>query len=179
MPSVPMDMPSLTVMVPNSKATPSASLTPSLAAWAKRSKWTLQGVTSLARLAMATKGLSMSSRVKPMAMSMARAGARCVSWVISRLRCFICKFFSGLLLAVVTGWPPGLRTWTPCWISLEDAQLYPRPYTGTMFGEGVGGGIRRCQGIRVLPISIHDASPLGCRGPPLLLRGLRRRGLLL
>ena len=67
MPSVPMEMPSLTVMVPNSKGTPSACLTPSLAATAKRSRCTLQGVTSLARLAMDTKGLSMSSRVMPMA----------------------------------------------------------------------------------------------------------------
>ena len=89
MPSVPMEMPSLTVMVPNSKGVPSAWRTPSLAAVAKRSRWTLQGVMSLARLAMATKGWSRSSWVRPIAMSMARAGARSGPSVISELRCFM------------------------------------------------------------------------------------------
>ena len=55
-PSVPMEMPSLTVMVPNWNGVPLPSLIPSLTAAAKRSRWTLQGVTSLARLATATKG---------------------------------------------------------------------------------------------------------------------------
>ena len=88
-PSVPMEMPSLTVMVPNSNGVPLDWRMPSLAAWAKRDRWTLQGVTSLARLAMATKGLSKSSWVRPMASSMARAGARSAPWVTSLLRCFI------------------------------------------------------------------------------------------
>ena len=107
MPSVPMEMPSLTVMVPNLNGTPpfpdSGLRTPSLAAWAKRSRCTLQGVTSLARLAMATKGFSMSSWVMPIAMSMARAGARWGSWVISALRCFVLA----ALVAVVKGSSPG------------------------------------------------------------------------
>ena len=103
MPSVPMEMPSLTVMVPNSKGTPSAARTPSLAPLAKRLRWTLQGVTSLARLAMATKGFSMSSWVMPMAISMARAGARCGSWVISALRCLV---LAGLVMVVATGSSP-------------------------------------------------------------------------
>ena len=89
MPSVPMEMPSLTVMVPNSNGTPSAARTPSLDAWANRSRCTLQGVTSLARLAMATNGFFRSSWVRPMAISMARAGARCGSSVSSLLRCFM------------------------------------------------------------------------------------------
>ena len=75
MPSVPMEMPSLMVIVPNMNGTLSAAQTPSLTFFASLSRWTLQGVTSLARLPIATKGLSMSSSPSPTARSMERAGA--------------------------------------------------------------------------------------------------------
>ena len=75
MPSVPMEMPSLTVIVPNMKGTPAAARTPSLTFSASLLRWTLHGVTSLARLPTATKGLSMSSSLNPTARSMDRAGA--------------------------------------------------------------------------------------------------------
>ena len=85
MPSVPMEMPSLMVMVPNMKGTLSAALSPSLTFCAWRSRWTLQGVTSEARLAMATKGLSMSASSSPVARSIARAPARSGPSVTARL----------------------------------------------------------------------------------------------
>ena len=92
-PSVPAEMPSLIVIVPNLKGTPLAARTPSFAASANRSRWTLQGVTSLARLAMATNGFSMSSWVMPIAINMALAGARSGSWVSSLLRCLVLAAF--------------------------------------------------------------------------------------
>ena len=67
MPSVPMLMPSLTVMVPNWKGVPPPWRMPSLIAAAHLSRWTLHGVTSLARLATATKGFARSSSVRPIA----------------------------------------------------------------------------------------------------------------
>ena len=85
MPSVPMEMPSLIVMVPNMKGTLSAAQTPSLTFLASLSRWTLQGVTSLARLPIATKGLSMSSSPRPTARSMERAGARSGPSLTARL----------------------------------------------------------------------------------------------
>ena len=88
MPSVPMEMPSLTVMVPKRKGKPLARRTPSLTAWATRSRCTLQGVTSLARLATAMNARSMSSSFIPTARSIDRAGARWGPSVTMRLLCF-------------------------------------------------------------------------------------------
>ena len=93
MPSVPIEMPSLTVMVPNWKGTALAAQRPSLTRAASRSRWTLQGVTSLARLPTATNGLSMSSSRSPTARSIERAGARLGPSLTARLR----RFRSGLL----------------------------------------------------------------------------------
>ena len=87
-PSVPMEMPSLTVMVPNMKGMLPESRTPSFTLSAMRVRWTLQGVTSLARLPTATNGLSMSSSVSPTALSMDLAGALWGPSVTARLLCF-------------------------------------------------------------------------------------------
>ncbi len=76
MPSVPMEMPSETAMVPNSSGTAPAWRTPSLAAAASPFRWTLQGVTSFQEDAMATCGRSRSSSDSPTARSIARAAAR-------------------------------------------------------------------------------------------------------
>ena len=88
-PSVPMEMPSLMVIVPNSKGTPSAWRIPSLTAWAQPVQVDVARGHVAGQVGQtATKGLSMSSRVRPIAVSMARAGARSGPSVISRLRCF-------------------------------------------------------------------------------------------
>ena len=75
MPSWPMLMPSLTVMVPNSIGKPPAARTPSLACSASLRSVMLHGVTSFHALAMAICGLSQSSSVMPTARSIERAGA--------------------------------------------------------------------------------------------------------
>ena len=74
-PSVPIDIPSLIVIVPNPKGTRFAALTPDLAAFAIRSKCILHGVTSLAKLAIATNGFSKSSSSNPEALNIALAAA--------------------------------------------------------------------------------------------------------
>ena len=56
MPSWPMAMPSVTVMVQNSRGVPPASLTPFLADWAWRISAMLQGAASFQQLATPTKG---------------------------------------------------------------------------------------------------------------------------
>ncbi len=67
MPSCPMAMPSVTVMVVNSRGVPSASLTPSLTAWACRLSAMLQGAASFQQVATPTKGRWISSSVRPIA----------------------------------------------------------------------------------------------------------------
>ncbi len=76
MPSVPMEMPSETAMVPNSSGTAPPWRMPSFAAAARPLRWTLQGVTSFQEEATATCGRPRSSSDRPTARSMARAGAR-------------------------------------------------------------------------------------------------------
>ena len=76
-PSVPIEIPSLTVIVPNMNGTAFAAHTPSFTLSARRVRWTLQGVTSEARFPIATNGLLISSSVSPTALSMALAGALC------------------------------------------------------------------------------------------------------
>ena len=76
MPSVPIEMPSDTAIVPNSSGTAPACRTPSLAAAARPLRWTLQGVTSFHDEATATCGRVRSSSDSPTARSIARAAAR-------------------------------------------------------------------------------------------------------
>ena len=56
MPSWPMAMPSVTVMVQNSRGVPPAALTPFLVDWAWRIRAMLQGAASFQQLATPTKG---------------------------------------------------------------------------------------------------------------------------
>src|ERR1022692_1439733 len=76
MPSVPIEIPSDTAIVPNSNSTAPASRTPSLAAAASPLRCRLHGVTSFQDEATATCGRSMSASLSPTARSIARAGAR-------------------------------------------------------------------------------------------------------
>ena len=85
-PSWPIEMPSLTEMVPNSSGYPPPACTPSLLACASRSSERLQGVISFQELAIPICGLSQSSSVMPTARSMPRAAARSRPSVTSRLR---------------------------------------------------------------------------------------------
>src|SRR4051794_1866781 len=79
-------MPSETEMVPNSSATAPAARTPSFARLASLSSDRLHGVISFHDDATPICGLSQSSSVSPTARSMARAGARSIPSVTSRLR---------------------------------------------------------------------------------------------
>src|SRR3954466_1593292 len=81
-----MEMPSETEMVPNSSATAPAARTPSFARLANRSSDRLHGVISFHDDATPICGLSQPSSVRPTARSMARAGARSIPSVTSRLR---------------------------------------------------------------------------------------------
>ena len=76
MPSVPIEIPSDTAIVPNSNGTAPACRTPSLAAAASPLRCRLHGVTSFQDEATATCGRSMSASLSPTARSIARAGAR-------------------------------------------------------------------------------------------------------
>jgi hypothetical protein len=67
MPSCPMAMPSVTVMVVNSRGVPPAFLTPCLTTWACRFSAMLQGAASFQQVATPTKGWWISSSVMPMA----------------------------------------------------------------------------------------------------------------
>ena len=87
MPSVPMVTPSLMAMVLNSIGVPPAARMPSFTLADRRRRWKLQGMVSIQVLATPMIGLRRSSSVKPMALSMARAGARSRPSVIPRLRC--------------------------------------------------------------------------------------------
>ncbi len=86
MPSWPIEMPSETAMVTNSKGTPPASRTAALVRWASRSSGRLHGVTSFQLDATPIWGLVMSSSLRPIARSIARAGARSLPRVTSVLR---------------------------------------------------------------------------------------------
>ena len=86
MPSWPMEIPSETAMVTNSKGRAPASRTATLARWAKRSSGRLQGVTSFQLEATPIWALVMSSSPSPIARSIERAGARLLPSVTSELR---------------------------------------------------------------------------------------------
>ena len=86
MPSVPMEIPSLTVMVPNSSGMTPASRSAASAFSASSPSPMLQGVTVLWPLARPTRGLSKSLSWKPIARSMERLGARRSPAVVTLLR---------------------------------------------------------------------------------------------
>ena len=67
MPSWPIAMPSVTVMVANSLGVPPASETPRLAAWAWRDREMLQGAASFQQVATPTRGWCTSASVRPIA----------------------------------------------------------------------------------------------------------------
>src|SRR3972149_1826083 len=75
-PSVPMAIPSVTVIVLNSMGVPPAARTPSFTFSASFRWLKLHGVTSIQQWATPTSGRARSSSVNPTAFSMARAGAR-------------------------------------------------------------------------------------------------------
>ena len=75
MPAVPMEMPSDTVIVLNSRLLPPAASAPCAASPASSSMCILHGVTMLQVDAIPTWGFVKSSSVKPTALSMARLGA--------------------------------------------------------------------------------------------------------
>jgi hypothetical protein len=85
-PSVPMEMPSLMVMVPKTWGMQPAALRAASARSARVWMPMLQGVRVLWALAMPTMGLPKSSSRKPTALSMARLGERCTPWVTTWLR---------------------------------------------------------------------------------------------
>ena len=89
MPSVPMVMPSLMAMVLNSIGVPPAARMPSFTFTASSRRLKLQGMVSIQVLATPMIGLCRSSSVKPMALSMARAGARSRPWVMVWLWSFM------------------------------------------------------------------------------------------
>src|SRR5215469_7504668 len=88
MPSVPIVSPSLMAIVLNSMGVPPAARTPSFTLADRRRRWKLQGMVSIQVLATPIRGLRRSASVKPMALNMARDGARSRPSVIPRLRCF-------------------------------------------------------------------------------------------
>ena len=67
MPAWPMAMPSVTVMVVNSRGVPPAALTPFLAACAWRASAMLQGAASFQVVATPMKGWAISCSVMPIA----------------------------------------------------------------------------------------------------------------
>ena len=87
-PSVPMLMPSLTVMVPNICGMPPAARIAASAASERSPSPALQGVMVLCPLATPTIGFAKSSSSKPTARSMARLGARWSPWVTTCERRF-------------------------------------------------------------------------------------------
>ena len=85
MPSVPMEMPSLTPMVLKRRPTRPASSTPFLTSAANRSRCMLQGLPSYQTLAMPTWALAMSASLSPTAYSMAWEAPWDLGWVIRLL----------------------------------------------------------------------------------------------
>ena len=76
MPSVPIDTPSDTAIVLNSIGVPPPARMPSLTNSASRRWLKLQGIVSIHVVATPTSGRARSSSVNPIALSIARAGAR-------------------------------------------------------------------------------------------------------
>ena len=103
MPSWPIEMPSLTVIVPNSSATAPASRTPALACSASLRSVMLHGVTSFHDDAIATWGLAQSASVRPTARSIERDGAFCMPSVTSRDRGLMSTLVSIVPVSFVPG----------------------------------------------------------------------------
>ena len=76
MPSVPIDTPSDTAIVLNSIGVPPPARMPSFTNSARRRWLYVHGIVSIHVVATPTSGRARSSSVKPMALSIARAGAR-------------------------------------------------------------------------------------------------------
>ena len=87
MPSVPMVSPSLMAIVLNSMGVPPAARMPSFTLVERRRRWKLQGIVSIQVLATPMRGLARSASENPMALNMAREGARSRPSVMPRLRC--------------------------------------------------------------------------------------------
>jgi hypothetical protein len=88
MPSVPIEMPSVTVGMPNTCGMPPAALIPAAARSASGWMPALHGFIVECALATPTMGLSKSASVKPTARSIARLGERCTPAVMV----FECRF---------------------------------------------------------------------------------------
>src|SRR5262249_4532018 len=86
-PSVPMVSPSLMAIVLNYIGVPPAARMPSFTFAASGRNCKLQGIVSIQVLATPTSGLLRSLSVKPIALNIARAGARSRPSVMPRLRC--------------------------------------------------------------------------------------------
>jgi hypothetical protein len=84
-PSVPIETPSLTAMVLNSMGVPPAALMPAFTRSARALWFQLQGMVSIQAWPTPMIGRSRSSRLKPMAWSIARAAARSGPWSITAL----------------------------------------------------------------------------------------------
>ncbi len=84
-PSVPIETPSLTAMVLNSIGVPPAARMPALTCSASARWFQLQGMVSIHAWPTPMMGRSRSSRLKPMAWSIARAAARSGPWSITAL----------------------------------------------------------------------------------------------
>ena len=88
MPSVPIEIASETVIVPNVKGVPLAANTPRFTSSTSGAIPELQGVTSLWVEAIPTKGAAMSLSLSPMAFIIERWGARMAPSVVSHDRHF-------------------------------------------------------------------------------------------
>ncbi len=88
MPSVPIEMPSLTPMVLKRMPTRPAATTPSLTASASFRRCMLQVLPSYQTLAMPTWALFMSASVIPVPYNMACEAPWLLGWVIRRLYLF-------------------------------------------------------------------------------------------
>ena len=91
-PSVPIEIPSLTVRTPNSNGVPAADFTPALTRSASLSRCTLHGVMSDAVFATPMNGCSNSLSPTPTALSIARAAARSAPSATILLRCLTSNF---------------------------------------------------------------------------------------
>ncbi len=109
-PSWPIEMPSLTVIVPNSRGNPPPSRTPTLTCSASLRSVMLHGVTSFHDEAMAICGLSQSSSVMPTARSIARDGALVIPSVTSRERGFTSTGVSVLASLMTARVPPDVNS---------------------------------------------------------------------
>jgi len=99
MPSVPIEIASETVIVPNVKGVPLAANTPRFTSSTSGAIPELQGVTSLCVEATPTKGAAMSLSLSPMAFIIERWGARMAPSVVSHDR-----HFPGARLAARAEW---------------------------------------------------------------------------